>query len=629
MQAPVPVASLLLTNRAPRSLIAATSRWNLGRRFHSAETERQLLSEISKELSNAPPFQVPQTNLAGASRKRDVIVALLPLLWTHGQRRRTAASLGCIVGSKVSRLAAPWMLSRLVETRTRAPLFAVGHCGAKALASVLQESRSALFSDVSLSASTAAAAEFINGVQRLSAAKMASSNSTSLASACNGAVSSVQQILNATVLQVTPIAVEVSMVVGYIGRALGWPNALVTAAMVAEYIRFTVKVSKIRAVERQQMQKAVNRADRFFLDAIDNNELIKAFTAEDFTTQRYLAHVAEMVSCKARVRRSLSYLNAGQQCIAAAGLLANMSLVHRRVRHGATGLGTYALVAQLLHQLMQPLNFVGTIYRETTNSFAQVLDVARLIRDPEPDFGTSELPQEPLTLKFENVSFTYPGAREASLRNVSFEWQEGEKLGVVGSSGSGKTSIVRLLLRLYQPSEGRITLNGIDVRHFPLAVYRRLLSVVSQDSPMMDDTLLANLQLSSPRATAEAVLEALKRTRLTPLLKSGAGRLVGRQGSRLSGGQRQRVGIARSLLRKAPFMILDEATSALDSVTENFVLEQIQPRSTLSIAHRLATVADSSKLLVLSEGAVKEEGTHRSLRALNGVYSELWSQQVK
>ncbi|KAH0474261.1 MAG: hypothetical protein KVP17_003242 [Porospora cf. gigantea B] len=622
-------ASLYSVKRTPLSLIATTARWKLGQRFHSVETEHQLLSEISKELGNAPSGPVPRTNLADASRKRDVTLALLPLLWIRGQRHRTAASLGCMVGSKVCRLAAPWMLSQLVETRTGAPLFAAGHCGAKALASVLQESRSALFSDVSLSASTAAAAEFINGVQRLSAGKMAASNSTSLASACNQAVSSVQQILNATVLQVTPIVLEVGMVVGYIGRMLGWPNALVTTAMVAEYIRFTVEVSKSRAIERQEMQKAVNRADRFFLDAIDNNELIKAFTAEDYTTLRYLNHVAEMVSCKARVRRSLSYLNAGQQCIAAAGLLANMSLVHRRVRHGATGLGTYALVAQLLHQLMQPLNFVGTIYRETTNSFAQVLDVARLIQDPEPDFGTLELPKEPLTLKFENVSFTYSGAREPALRNVSFEWTEGEKLGLVGSSGSGKTSIVRLLLRLYQPSEGRITLNGIDVRHFPLAVYRRLLSLVSQDSPMMDDTLLANLQLASPRVTAEAVLDALKRTRLTPLLKTGVTRLVGRQGSRMSGGQRQRVGIARALLRRAPFMILDEATSALDSVTENFVLEQVQPRSALSIAHRLPTVADSSKLVVLSEGAVKEEGTHQSLLALNGVYSELWSQQVK
>lgn len=599
-----------------------------GRRFASSVHDVELLSTIEASLSSSSPVNVERTSLADVHTKRQLALRLVPLAWPRDRRLRlhTVAAVGCMVGSKLARLVVPWSASRAVEHPKESKKFLISLSAAKCAASALQEARSALFSRVALAASASAAAEFADKVQLLSLETISAGSPQKIAATCNRAVASVHQVLNAAVLQVVPAAVETGLTLGYIRNKLGSRCAVATAMMLAEYVRFTVKLSATRAKQRRDMQNATSKADNFFLESLTSNEMIKSYTAEEWAAGKYLELVSEATHAKHVVRKSLSVLNAGQQAIATAGLLVNLAIAHDKVVKGQAGPGIFALVVQLLNQLMGPLNFVGTIYRETSASFDNLMAVAKLVRQAKSTEGLEALP-EPVTIAFENVSLTYAGAKDPALKNVSFVWNRGNKVALVGPSGAGKSSITKLLLRLYEPTEGRITLNGKDIKEYPLKEYRQLLGVVSQDFPLLSRSLLDNLLVAKPTATAKELATAALKAKISDvLMRGGILQDVGVQGSKLSGGQRQRVGLARMLLRRSPFTILDEATSALDASTEKAIVGNL-PETTLSVAHRLGSVVDADNIMVMENGSVVEAGRHSDLVAAGGTYSQLWRDQ--
>ena len=260
-----------------------------------------------------------------------------------------------------------------------------------------------------------------------------------------------------------------------------------------------------------------------------------------------------------------------------------------------------------------------------------VLDVdMRLPEDRTPVAKTSFDDR----IVFEDVSFRYDTADRDAVHGASFEIPRGSVVAVVGGTGSGKSTMSALLARFFDPSSGRITMDGVDLRRLRIADLRRLVGSVQQETLLFNDTVEANIRYGSPDATREQVVAAAKMANAHDFIVSQPGgyeRLVGEKGFALSGGERQRIAIARAILRNPPILILDEATSALDTVTERLVQDAInnlmKDRTTFAIAHRLSTIRNADLILVMQSGEIVERGTHDSLYAANGVYRRLCDMQ--
>ena len=446
----------------------------------------------------------------------------------------------------------------------------------------------------------------------------------------------IETIVRMVLLQLAPTIVELVLIVAVLLLHFDWRYVALIAATVVCYMLFTWYATEWRINIRRRMNESDSDANAKAIDSLLNYETVKYFSAEAREAKRYDRSMTRYEDASVKAYVSLAVLNAGQAVIFTIGLTGAMALCAYGIERGTNTVGDFVMINAMMIQLYTPLNFMGMVYREIKQAIIDIeIMFSLLARMPEI---TDKPRARPLqvragTIRFENVSFAYEAARPI-LTNLSFDVAAGNTVAIVGPSGAGKSTISRLLFRFYDVTDGRILVDGQDIREVTQTSLRAAIGMVPQDTVLFNDTIRYNIRYGRWDASDAEVEQAARQAQIDSFISrtpKGYETEVGERGLKLSGGEKQRVAIARTILKGPPILLLDEATSALDSHTEKDIQDELdrvaENRTTLVIAHRLSTIVNADDILVLDRGAIIERGTHRELIARSGLYASMWNRQ--
>jgi ABC-type transport system involved in Fe-S cluster assembly fused permease/ATPase subunit len=594
------------------------------------------------------PIPTPAAEARGArtaGRRNDwaAIRNLLPYLWEF--KGRVILALSCLVAAKLANVAVPLTMKQIVDALDAKqaalllPLALLLTYGALRAANTLfAELRDVVFVRVGKRAIRRVALQVFQHLHSLSLRFHLERQTGGVSRDIERGTRGISTLLSYMLFSIIPVVLEFGLVAAVLLSKFDWRFAAITFAAVTVYLGFTFGVTEWRIEIRRRANELDSKANIRAIDSLLNYETVKYFNNEDFEARRYDDNLRKFENAEVRNEASLGVLNIGQSLIIAIAVTLLMVLAAQGVVKGRLSLGDLVLVNGLLIQLYIPLNFLGMVYREIKQALIDMDKMFRLLaenREVQDRPGAPDLPAGEASVRFEHVDFSYDGKRQI-LFDVSFEIPAGSTVAVVGHSGTGKSTLSRLLFRFYDVNRGRITINGHDIRAITQSSLRAALGIVPQDTVLFNDSIFYNIAYGRPDASHAEVIEAARAAHIHDFIESLPDKYdatVGERGLKLSGGEKQRVAIARAILKNPRIFVFDEATSALDSHSEQAIQSELQriarDRTTLVIAHRLSTIVDADEILVMDRGRIVERGTHPQLLLRGGAYAQMWALQQR
>lgn len=558
-------------------------------------------------------------------------------------RKRVLLALAFLAVAKFANVGVPLLLKEIVDVLDKPEallalpvILLLGYGALRLTTSLLGELRDVVFAKVTQNTIRRVTIKVFDHLHALSLRYHLERQTGGLSRDLERGAAGIRFLLNFMIFNIVPTLFEIALVSAILLAKYKVHFTLTIVGTLVVYILFTMVITEWRMVFRRNMNEMDSKANTTAIDSLINYETVKYFNNEKFESDHYDDNMAKWETAAIRNQTSLSALNAGQNAIIAVGVTILMMLAGQGVVDGSMTIGDLVLVNAFLLQLYAPLHFLGFVYREIRHSLA---DMERMfdIMEQDPEImdkpNARDIDIDGAAIKFEAVDFGYDAERQI-LFNVNFEIPAGQKVAVVGHSGSGKSTLSRLLFRFYDVTNGRILIDGQDIRDVTQASLRSAIGIVPQDTVLFNDSIYYNIAYGRPGASHEEIIQAAKRAHIHEFVVSlpkGYDTTVGERGLKLSGGEKQRVAIARTLLKNPRILVFDEATSALDSKTEKGIQAELKElainHTTLIIAHRLSTIMDADKILVLEGGRIIESGSHQSLLDQAGTYSTMWSLQ--
>jgi ABC-type transport system involved in Fe-S cluster assembly fused permease/ATPase subunit len=573
---------------------------------------------------------------------------LMPYLWPKGQtelRVRVLVSIVFLLLATAATSISPLFYGWAVDTLARTPAqivigAALSWIAAYTVSRILMQAfgqlRDGIFAKVQYHAMREVGVSTFAHIHTLSLRFHLERKTGGLSRVIERGTKAIDTMLSFTLFSIFPTILLLVFYAAILLEKLDWEVALTTVVMVGGYVWFTFAITRWRIQFRRDMNQSDQDANTKAVDSLLNYETVKYFNNELHETRRFDKSMAKYSRASIQAQISLSVLNTGQAVIMAIGLGIVMALSAQGIHEGRFTVGTLVAANAILIQLYQPLNLLGTVYREITQALVDMDAMFRLLNQPrevkdKPD--AKDLVVGGGEIRFDNVVFAYDPERIV-LKGISFTVKAGKTTAVVGPSGAGKSTISRILYRFYDIKSGAVTIDGQDIRDITQTSLRANIGIVPQDTVLFNDTIRYNIAYGRIGASESEIKEAARHAQIDPFIRElpmGYEAMVGERGLKLSGGEKQRVAIARTILKNPPILLLDEATSALDTGTEREIqsalYEVSRNRTTLVIAHRLSTVVDADEILVLDHGEIIERGRHAELIALDGHYAAMWNKQ--
>ena len=580
-----------------------------------------------------------------------VIQTLLPFLWPardvseSGEiRLRVIVAIVCIGLAKWATVITPLYLQLAVDAlapqdAAMIPLFAVLAYGlARFLGLAFAQVRDAVFAKVGVRAVRRSAGAILTHLHTLSLKFHLDRRTGALSRTIERGVVAIESLVSISLFNVVPTILEVILVGVILWNVFSGVFAAITVATVIIYVAFTIITTEWRMRFRRESNALDNKANTRAIDSLLNYETVKTFGNESMETTAYDNVMSQYEKAAVRNQSSLALLNVGQSLIISVGVVVLMVYAAMENIAGRMTVGEFTAVNVFMLQLAQPLNFFGFVYRNIKQSLVDLEKMFDLLDVPAEVIDNPDAKPLNVTggeVRFEGVSFAYD-ERRPILKNVSFTLAPGQMVALVGATGSGKSTIGRLLFRYYDVSEGRILIDGQDIRDVQQHSVRKAIGIVPQDTVLFNDTIGYNLTYAKLESSQQDIEKAAELAHIDAFIKTlpdGYQTTVGERGLKLSGGEKQRVAIARVILKGSPILLFDEATSALDTHTEKEIQANLREvatgRSTLVIAHRLSTIVDADQILVLDKGGIVERGTYNELMAKGGLFAAAWNKQQR